>query len=116
MGFPPDAVERAIQHCNGDEKKVWWQGVSLKPLPCTKVQRQILDFAIAYQEHQQAGFNGDDIVMALGLYNYDMKKERRFLEAFVALAEFGFPRERVREALVMKDNERDAALDYLMTG
>ncbi|KND05196.1 uncharacterized protein SPPG_00856 [Spizellomyces punctatus DAOM BR117] len=95
MGFSHEAVERGIINHARDEKK-------------------ILDFAIAFEEHRHAGFKGDDIQVAIGLYDHDIAKERTFLEAYTALAEFGFPRERIREALVMKNNDRDQALDYLM--
>ncbi|TPX59746.1 hypothetical protein SpCBS45565_g07663 [Spizellomyces sp. 'palustris'] len=95
MGFSREAVERGIINHARDEKK-------------------ILDFAIAFEEHRQAGFKGEDIQVAIGLYDHDVAKERNFLEAYTALAEFGFPKERIREALVMKNNDRDQALDYLM--
>jgi hypothetical protein len=36
------------------------------------------------------------------------------LEVFVQLKEMGFPREEVREALMLKDCDVDAAMDYLL--
>ncbi|KAJ3288451.1 hypothetical protein HK104_008169 [Borealophlyctis nickersoniae] len=95
MGFSRNAVERGMRLYGADEKKV-------------------LDFVISFEELHPTPRNSDAVEMAVTLFEHEQEKGRKFVDAFEALEELGFPRDRIKEALVLKGCDREAALEWLM--
>ncbi|KAJ3057182.1 hypothetical protein HK097_011187 [Rhizophlyctis rosea] len=96
MGFSGDAAERALKEHGSNDKKA-------------------LDFAIAYDELRSKGRNPEAIASAISLFENDAQKQRKFVEAFDSLQEFGFPDAKIQEALVTKACDKEQALEWLMT-
>jgi len=95
MGFSALLAERGIRQFHLDKAKV-------------------MDFVVN-QPVLAKSFDHEDVELALALFDAQLDKSKRFLEVFVQLKEMGFPREEVREALMLKDCDVDAAMDYLLT-
>ena len=74
-----------------------------------------MDFAIAYDELRNNGRNPEAIASAISLFENDAAKQRKFVEAFDSLQEFGFQEAKIREALVTKACDKEQALEWLMT-
>ncbi|RKO92880.1 hypothetical protein BDK51DRAFT_44886 [Blyttiomyces helicus] len=96
MGFTGEAVSRGLAVHGSNEKKM-------------------LDFVIAFQTYRNEGYSLSTVEAALQAYGDDSVACKRFLESHAALEELGFPPERIAEALVLKKNDRDAALDWLVS-
>ncbi len=94
MGFSSQLAERGIRHFHLDKAKV-------------------LDYVVNQPLLTQS-YDSEDVELSLALFDAQLDKSRRFLEVFVQLKEMGFPREEVREALMLKDCDVDAAMEYLL--
>ncbi|KAI9026820.1 hypothetical protein DFJ74DRAFT_519691 [Hyaloraphidium curvatum] len=98
MGFPADAVARAVRHHSTDEKKV-------------------VDFAVAFTPLMGSGlYTAQDIEIALLLFDSDYDRADRFLKGSARLREMGFAQSDVQEALLYKNNDEMAAAEWLLAG
>lgn len=97
MGFPTDAVARAVRH-SSDEKK-------------------IVDFTISFAPLMATGlYAAEDIEVALLLFESDYEKAARFLEGSARLREMGFSKGDVQEAMLYKNNDEVSAAEWLLAG
>lgn len=98
MGFPANAVERAVKHHGTDEKKV-------------------VDFAVAFTPLMSTGlFAPEDIDIALLLFESDYERADKFLRGSARLREMGFDKVDVQEAMLHKNNDEMAAAEWLLAG
>lgn len=96
MGFPLPRVARACQLVGSDDKK-------------------IVEFLLLVQALEERGYPGDRAERALTVNECDLKEAERCLEATTQLLDLGFSEERVAEALAKCNNDRDQALEHLIT-
>jgi hypothetical protein len=98
MGFPSDAVARAVRHHSTDEKKVVDFSMSFAPLMATGL------------------YAAEDIEIALLLFDSDFDRSDTFLKGSARLREMGFARADVQEAMLYKNNDEMAAAEWLLAG
>ena len=76
---------------------------------------QIVEFLLSLQSLLDAGYQEESAEHALCLHNQDVKAAKKFLQAESQLLDLGFPRDRVSEALLKFNCDRDQALDFLIS-
>ncbi|KAK7789779.1 hypothetical protein R5R35_012333 [Gryllus longicercus] len=96
MGFALPRVARACQLFGEDDKKV-------------------IEFLLQIQALEEKKWPGDLAEKALVTNKHNIAEAVRFLEALTQLLDLGFPEDKVSEALVMFHNDRDKALDHLIS-
>ena len=64
---------------------------------------------------EERNYPGDRVEKALIVNRYDTEHAVKYLDALTQLLDLGFPEDRVSDALVMFDNDRDKALDKLIS-
>ncbi|KAJ8325706.1 hypothetical protein QVD99_001437 [Batrachochytrium dendrobatidis] len=115
MGFDSDTVAYAINHyfttTDPESFSLQKKGQDL--------HKKILDFLIGMAELSSACGTPiplDVLSMAINQYPENVIKQAEFSQAFIAVSELGFPPGDVRDALVFKQNNREEAIEYLMSG
>ncbi|XP_064608699.1 LOW QUALITY PROTEIN: ubiquitin-associated protein 1-like [Liolophura sinensis] len=63
----------------------------------------------------EKGYTATLSEMALHLFTNDLNKAVKYLDLYIQFQELGFQQEKIREALVRNDIDRDKALDFLTT-
>lgn len=96
MGFSLPRVARACQLLGEDDKKV-------------------VEFLLQIQCLEEKNYPGDQAERALIVNRYNVSHAVKYLEAMVQLLDLGFPEDLVSDALVTSDNDRDRALDQLIS-
>ncbi|XP_047003897.1 probable basic-leucine zipper transcription factor Q isoform X1 [Schistocerca americana] len=96
MGFPLPRTARACQLVGSDDKKM-------------------VEFLLLVQALEERGYPGDRAERALTVNECDLKEAERCLEATTQLLDLGFPEDRVAEALANCNNDRDQALEHLIS-
>lgn len=96
MGFSLPRVARGCQLLGEDDKK-------------------IVEFLLQVQGLEEKNYPGDRVEKALILNRYNVKQAVKYLDAMAQLLDLGFPEDLVSEALVKFDNDRDKALDQLIS-
>lgn len=96
MGFSLPRVARACQLLGEDDKKV-------------------VEFLLQIQYLEDKSYPGDQVEKALIVNRYNVSHAVKYLEAMVQLLDLGFPEDLVSDALVKSDNDRDRALDHLIS-
>ncbi|XP_049836600.1 ubiquitin-associated protein 1-like isoform X2 [Schistocerca gregaria] len=96
MGFPLPRTARACQLVGSDDKKM-------------------VEFLLLVQALEERGYPGDRAERALTVNECDLKEAERCLEATTQLLDLGFPEDRVAEALAKCNNDRDQALEHLIS-
>ncbi|XP_046549899.1 ubiquitin-associated protein 1-like isoform X2 [Haliotis rubra] len=94
MGFSRPQVARAVHSQGTDEK-------------------QVVEYLCHVNNLVEKGFNPIRAEVALNLFNNNFPKAVKYLEMFVQFQELGFGEDKIREALVKENMDRDKALDFL---
>ncbi|XP_071114235.1 ubiquitin-associated protein 1-like isoform X1 [Haliotis cracherodii] len=94
MGFSRPQVARAVHKQGTDEK-------------------QVVEYLCHVNNLVEKGFNPIRAELALNLFNNNFPKAVKYLEMFVQFQELGFGEDKIREALVKENMDRDKALDFL---
>ncbi|XP_068081418.1 ubiquitin-associated protein 1 isoform X3 [Anabrus simplex] len=95
MGFALPRVARACVALHEDGKKV-------------------VEFLLQVQSLEET-WPGDQAENALLLNECDYPRAVKYLEALTQLLDLGFPEDKVSQALVMFNNDRDKALDHIIS-
>ncbi|XP_053639508.2 ubiquitin-associated protein 1 [Cherax quadricarinatus] len=95
MGFPRPRVARAVQKLGTDHKK-------------------LIEVLLVLQSLQENGEDGYKAERAFYHYLGDVQKTRDHLAAAKQLLDLGFEEERIVDALLKHDNDRDKALEELI--
>ncbi|KAK4311258.1 hypothetical protein Pmani_017235 [Petrolisthes manimaculis] len=95
MGFPRPRVARAVQKLGTDHKK-------------------LLEVLLVLQSLQENGEDGYKAERAFYHYMGDVQKTRDHIAAAKQLLDLGFEEERIVDALLKHDNNRDKALEELI--
>ncbi len=67
-----------------------------------------------YSSLEKNGYGSRNIInYAINIYDFNREKCEKFLKSFVELSEMGFEQEKIKEALIFSENDREAAIDYL---
>lgn len=74
-----------------------------------------MEFLLSLQSLLDAGYQEGCAERALCLHNQDVNASTKFLQAELQLLDLGFPRDRVSEALLKFNCDRDQALDFLIS-
>lgn len=96
MGFALPRVARACQLFGEDDKK-------------------IVEYLLQVQSLEEKNYPGDRVEKALLLNRFNNEHTIKYLNALTQLLDLGFPEDHVSEALVMFNNDRDKALDKLIS-
>lgn len=96
MGFALSRVARACQLFGEDDKKV-------------------VEFLLQVQSLEEKNWPGDLAEKAIITNGNNIPEAVKFLEAFIQLLDLGFPEDKVSDALVRFQNDRDKALDHLIS-
>lgn len=96
MGFPRDRAARAVKHLGMDDKKV-------------------VDHLCQVQSFVENGCDGIDAETALHLYDYNTDEAKKFLDFLVQFQDLGFNKDAARKALIRHKNNREKALDSLLS-
>jgi hypothetical protein len=64
---------------------------------------------------EEKNYPGDQVEKALILNKYNVTHAAKYIDAMVQLLDLGFPEHLVSDALVKSDNDRDKALDQLIS-
>ncbi|PSN29345.1 hypothetical protein C0J52_27117 [Blattella germanica] len=96
MGFALPRVARACQLLGEDDKK-------------------IVEFLLQVQSLEEKNYPGDRVEKALIVNRYNVDHAIKYLDALAQLLDLGFPEDHVSDALVMFNNDRDKALDKLIS-
>ncbi|XP_067666791.1 ubiquitin-associated protein 1-like isoform X1 [Haliotis asinina] len=94
MGFSRPQVARAVHSRGTDEK-------------------QVVEYLCHVNNLVEKGFNPIRAEVALNLFDNNFPKAVKYLEMFVQFQELGFGEDKIREALVKENMDRDKALDFL---
>ncbi|XP_046366805.2 ubiquitin-associated protein 1-like isoform X2 [Haliotis rufescens] len=94
MGFSRPQVARAVHKQGTDEK-------------------QVVEYLCHVNNLVEKGFNPIRAELALNLFDNNFPKAEKYLEMFVQFQELGFGEDKIREALVKENMDRDKALDFL---
>ncbi|XP_052795704.1 ubiquitin-associated protein 1-like isoform X1 [Mya arenaria] len=94
MGFSKDRVIRAVDKLGADEKEV-------------------VEYLCFVDQLVEKGFNISLAETALLIFNNSINKACTYLELFTQLRELGFNGEKIKEALIKTDNDREKTLDIL---
>ena len=75
-----------------------------------------LKFAAFFDKVKSKKYMVDDVIMAFVLFENNSNSEKAvcYLKDFAELKEFGFPSNRIQDALVNNNFDKNAALDFLM--
>ncbi|XP_071516033.1 uncharacterized protein [Panulirus ornatus] len=95
MGFPRPRVARAVQKLGTDHKK-------------------LIEVLLVLQSLQENGEDGYKAERAFYHYMGDVQKTRDHIAAAKQLLDLGFEEERIVDALLKHDNDRDKALEELI--
>ena len=76
---------------------------------------QVVEFLLQIQYLEDKNYPGDQVEKALIVNRYNVSHAVKYLEAMVQLLDLGFPEDLVSDALVKSDNDRDRALDQLIS-
>jgi len=74
-----------------------------------------VEFLLQIQYLEDKSYPGDQVEKALIVNRYNVSHAVKYLEAMVQLLDLGFPEDLVSDALVKSDNDRDRALDHLIS-
>ncbi|KAK6631290.1 hypothetical protein RUM44_005816 [Polyplax serrata] len=96
MGFPLARVARACEMFQNNDKK-------------------IIEFLLQVQILEEKQYPGDLIEKALALNKFQLSDAVRYLEAMIVLLDLGFDEKHAEEALMATNNDRDKALDMLIS-
>ncbi|KAJ9586457.1 hypothetical protein L9F63_019895 [Diploptera punctata] len=96
MGFALPRVARACQLLGEDDKK-------------------IVEYLLQVQSLEEKSYPGDRVEKALIVNRYNSEHAIKYLDALTQLLDLGFPEDQVSDALVMFNNDRDKALDKLIS-
>jgi hypothetical protein len=69
--------------------------------------------SFVFEKFVKLGFSQDLILFAMDVYHLDSSSIENFLTNFKNLTDFGFGDLKVKEALLLKENKFEEALDYL---
>jgi hypothetical protein len=64
---------------------------------------------------EEKNYPGDQVEKALIVNKYNVAHAVKYLDAMAQLLDLGFPEDLVSDALVKFDNDRDKALDQLIS-
>lgn len=96
MGFPKSRVIRAVQKLGADGKKV-------------------VEHLCSVQSLVEKGYKAEQAETALHLHDQSESRALQFLELVAQFRDLGFDEEIVKEALLRTNNDRDRALDFLVS-
>ncbi|CAM1330526.1 Uncharacterised protein g10311 [Pycnogonum litorale] len=96
MGFPPARVSRIVKKLGADDKKV-------------------IDSLCEIQKFVEQGYVDLDIEDGLEAFGSSDEKLLEFLKALNQLKDLGFDKDSVKKALIANDNDRDKAVDQLVS-
>lgn len=74
-----------------------------------------MEFLLQIQSLEEKNYPGDQVEKALIVNRCNVSHAVKYLEAMVQLLDLGFPEDLVSDALVKSDNDRDRALDQLIS-
>lgn len=74
-----------------------------------------MEFLLQVQCLEEKNYPGDQVEKALIVNKYNVTHAVKYLDAMVQLLDLGFPEQLVSDALVKFDNDRDKALDQLIS-
>ncbi|XP_033749757.1 ubiquitin-associated protein 1-like isoform X3 [Pecten maximus] len=96
MGFSKPRSARAVEKFGKDEKEV-------------------IDHLCGVNNLSEKGFDTHHAEMVLLLYNNNLTRAEKYLDMFQQFKELGFSHDRIKEALVTNNLDREKALDFLTT-
>lgn len=96
MGFSKPRASRAVERFGEDEKEV-------------------IDHLCGVNKLSEDGFDTHHAETILLLYNNNVDKAEKYLNIFKQFKELGFSHDKIKEALVTSNLDREKALDYLTT-
>lgn len=96
MGFSKPRSARAVEKFGKDEKEV-------------------IDHLCGVNNLSEKGFDTHHAEMVLLLYNNNLTRAEKYLDMFQQFQELGFSHDRIKEALVTNNLDREKALDFLTT-
>jgi len=76
-------------------------------------KQKVIDYVMLYSYLERQNYQPKHIDTAIFLYGFNRKKCEQFLKAFMELSEMGFDQEDIKEALIVSENDREAAIDHL---
>lgn len=94
MGFPKEAVIRAVSKIGNDEKEV-------------------VEYLCLVDQLKEKGYSSILAETALLLFHNNMQQASTYLELFTQLQELGFNGEKIQQALVETKNDREKTIDIL---
>jgi phosphotransferase system glucose/maltose/N-acetylglucosamine-specific IIC component len=74
-----------------------------------------LDYLVVHDQLRSEGYKSTDVHIAISISGNDATTAKQFLQGFVSLCELGFPSNAVAEALKVKNNNKEAALEVLLS-
>jgi uncharacterized UBP type Zn finger protein len=74
-----------------------------------------VEFLLQIQSLEEKNYPSDQAEKALIVNRYNITHAVKYLDAMIQLLDLGFPEDLVSEALVKFDNDRDKALDHLIS-
>lgn len=74
-----------------------------------------MEFLLQVQSLEEKNYPSDRVEKAVVLNRYNIARAVKYLDTMAQLLDLGFPEDLVSDALIKFDNDRDKALDQLIS-